>query len=354
MSESDTRLARSRLLRRSVTLGAWFASFALAVPAAAIWLLPSGMHTGGVRFWFDAALFVIRTGGWHLGLAGIVAAVVIVAMKRWGAAGVALGSALLLMLPTVRFDGRGNGERIAGASFTVAVYNVLAMNRDDREVLASIDDLDADVLFVFEHTRRWERDVAVTLTPTHPHSHAAWWSDRFGVAVYSRVPIRSVREIAVPEEIWNRCILRVEIEHEGRLLAVYGLHPAHPVTPRRLRSAWHLWAALFESLANERLPAVVMGDFNATDVSPQLAELRRRGFRSAFAQAGHGRGATYSQRGLRRHLPGVRIDHVFIHRSMAVAAARLGRAGGSDHLPVVAELGWREPARVEGVGTLRR
>jgi len=109
---------------------------------------------------------------------------------------------------------------------------------------------------------------------------------------------------------------------------------------RQYRSAYRFRARdvdrIADALARERLPVLLVGDFNDT---PDTWTYRRlsRGLRDAFRVAGDGLGRTYHSR-----KPFVRIDYVMADPAWEIVAARVPDVRLSDHRPVVVRLRWRE------------
>jgi endonuclease/exonuclease/phosphatase (EEP) superfamily protein YafD len=89
---------------------------------------------------------------------------------------------------------------------------------------------------------------------------------------------------------------------------------------------------------------VLTGDFNETEWSHPY-ELLTELLEDSFRDAGRGFGHTYPSqltwRGWRIAVPLVRIDYIFHSADLAAPRAWVGPHGGSDHLPVVAELAFR-------------
>jgi endonuclease/exonuclease/phosphatase family metal-dependent hydrolase len=134
----------------------------------------------------------------------------------------------------------------------------------------------------------------------------------------------------------------VSIAHEGRELRLLGAHPNRPgrgdQTGRRNRTLARLAA-----LAAEQADVVVLGDLNVTEGSPHFGRLIATA-RLADTRAGRGRMGTWRVRMPRTgwQLPlRLPIDHVLVGASLATAGRRLGPELGSDHLPVLADVGWR-------------
>jgi endonuclease/exonuclease/phosphatase family metal-dependent hydrolase len=149
----------------------------------------------------------------------------------------------------------------------------------------------------------------------------------------------------------------VEIEIAGRPLVLFNVHitrPGHELDGRlaRLRlvrdydpTTRDAHAALVHAQVGRSLPACVLaGDLNATEWSHPYW-LFTATMVDAFREAQRGWGNTYRV-GLRRRrwhlrIPVARIDYVFHSRELVTFNARLGPDSGSEHLPVVADLGFR-------------
>jgi endonuclease/exonuclease/phosphatase (EEP) superfamily protein YafD len=89
---------------------------------------------------------------------------------------------------------------------------------------------------------------------------------------------------------------------------------------------------------------LVTGDFNQTEWSrpyAMLADLLRDSFKEAGRGFGHTFPSAIEVSGREVSLPLVRIDYVFHTPDLAALGARLAPNGGSDHVPVVADLGFR-------------
>ncbi len=164
--------------------------------------------------------------------------------------------------------------------------------------------------------------------------------ERFGDAVLSRLPMRRVRDGALPAlagraDLEPRGVLWVEIDVDGTPVTVMNTHLS--IHPReRAMQARALAGAdwLRHPDAGERL--ILCGDFNAPVWSPSQRVLQRV-VRDAAASSRPRDVRTWSGR-----LRLLRIDHVYLGAGVAVDevwAARDARSRvASDHLPLVADL----------------
>jgi endonuclease/exonuclease/phosphatase family metal-dependent hydrolase len=117
--------------------------------------------------------------------------------------------------------------------------------------------------------------------PFAPLGRALVWVMGFdeGPAILSRFPIRAQAISPLPRCLKYfdpRVLLRVELETPWGTLQVYSTHTSHDACQAR--------AVADEVLRHRnRLPAIVMGDFNAGEGTPWMAALRRdAGFVDAF------------------------------------------------------------------------
>lgn len=199
-------------------------------------------------------------------------------------------------------------------------------NRDLGRLGAYIARADADVVVLSE----FGPDKAGLLRRLRPHYpyqvHCAhiWACSQ---ALISRLPFHASGarrpSLANPPLVWAEFRFGDQL---ARKLTVFGTHIYRPSR----RYDWH--AAQLAGLAHivQRTDGatVVAGDFNMTRLSQSFA---------AFTQAA---GLTAPDRVLANWpawplpLPQVQLDHVFVSRDIEVLDQRLGRAVGSDHLPL--------------------
>jgi endonuclease/exonuclease/phosphatase family metal-dependent hydrolase len=173
------------------------------------------------------------------------------------------------------------------------------------------------------------------------HFHPAFKveEERYGDAILSASPIRLVKAGPLPGShavrgLEPRGALWVKLEVDGADLDVVNTHLG--LVPHEQRAqAGALLGHDWMGHADCTDPAILLGDFNAT---PRHGAYRRLAARLRDAQ-NHGLArpaATFPSR-----LPMLRIDHVFVSRSVKVA--HVHTPGGalvrtaSDHLPLVVD-----------------
>jgi endonuclease/exonuclease/phosphatase (EEP) superfamily protein YafD len=246
----------------------------------------------------------------------------------------------------------------------VMTHNVLAASRPADDLVQTVMDANPDVLLVQELTPSLARALDGALAAGYPYRrlHPGGWT---GMGLWSRYPL-------VSEEVWDGSILGAHWQHAvldvgGRRLHVVNLHltsprarwrpiGASPVPPIPLETSESLQRRNVEvgrlvprlrTLAAGPEAALVAGDFNLTDQTPEYDALRQAGFGDAFRSAGWGFGTTFPVgrivhlrgRSLPIPVPLVRIDYILYSPAITIQRAAVWpTSGGSDHLPVVADL----------------
>jgi endonuclease/exonuclease/phosphatase family metal-dependent hydrolase len=219
-----------------------------------------------------------------------------------------------------------------------------------REVERTMEKLNPDIVALQELTPESLAHLRRSLADRYAYCHG-WWP----TIVFSRLPIRSGCLLPFPAA--GSDAQRVEIEVAGRTVVLFNVHLTRPgYELKGHRALLRLVrdydptrrdgdAALVQEEVGRTRPACLLaGDLNATEWSHPY-RLVSATLVDAFRQARRGWGNTYGAglgRG-RRHvrIPVARIDYVFHSPELVTYEARLGPDSGSEHLPVVADLGFR-------------
>jgi endonuclease/exonuclease/phosphatase family metal-dependent hydrolase len=219
-----------------------------------------------------------------------------------------------------------------------------------REVERTVERLDPDVVALQELTPETLAHLRRSLASRYAYSHG-WWP----TIVFSRLPIRAGSILPFPA--LGSDAQRVEIEVAGRTVVLFNVHFTRPGYELEGPFAWLRLvrdydptrrdsdAAVVQTQVGRALLACVLaGDLNATEWSHPY-RLISAGLVDAFREARHGWGNTYCVSLLRGRwhlrIPLARIDYVFHSPELVTYQARLGPDSGSEHLPVVADLGFR-------------
>ncbi len=285
------------------------------------------------------AVFMVRTFSFHLAL-------ILVGVLAWVGWRRDLRLALLVLPPLVIALGPELNDwrprrapPATDSSVRVMHQNLLRSNHRTAAVTREIEEVDADLVVLLEYTDHWDRALAAALGEAYPHVATQTRPDSFGWGIYSRMPFVEPPTDLVPADVPNETLVRAVISLAGRPVALYAVHLNPPKDLGRAVSQRRQLLHLRDLLSRETLPLIVCGDFNFTGRHRMNQALIEIGLRDAHQQAGWGRQSTWPALGPGRLLPGVRIDHIYLGNGLACTELRTGTGPGSDHRPVIAEIG---------------
>ena len=224
-------------------------------------------------------------------------------------------------------------------------YNVNYGNRDVAATLDAIASEDADIVLLQEITTEWQRALADRFATQYPvqvfriHSRAAG-----GLAVLSKVPVRTEEVLACPERGWFPAE-RIVIESAFGALQILNVHlrPAidggswfkgflttPPLRRREIETYW-------KKLARD-LPTVIAGDFNEDPSGSAVAFLARQGLARVPTDGPTTWHYEHVAGGQTHDVLKMDIDHVMVDRTLIGRDGRVLDAGTSDHRPVVVSI----------------
>lgn len=213
----------------------------------------------------------------------------------------------------------------------VASLNVEFGNRELERVREFVRASRADVLLLIEVDRATLEALAPELG-AFPQRIEAPRNDPFGLALYSRPPLRARRV----DELGTHPLpaFEAELELEGARATLVALHAPPPISAENAAERDRKIEDAVRLLRRAGGPALLLGDLNAT---PWGETLERTAFAQGFFDARLGQGLLPSWPA-DVPLLGIPIDHCLASREWRVLEAGLGAPCGSDHLGVVFEL----------------
>lgn len=209
--------------------------------------------------------------------------------------------------------------------------NVNTVNRRHEQLIALVRRERPEVVVVLEVNQRW-LDALDELKPEYPYWVARPRPDNFGIALLSRRPLKQPRIVD-----WGSGVPSVlaEIELLGTWTTVVGTHPLPPVGGRQWALRNRQMSAMSQALTERKGRVVLLGDLNATPWTPAFRELLgRAGLRDT--RLGFGIPPTWPTGLAALAIP---IDHVLVRGDFQVCDRRVGPGIGSDHFPVIIDLG---------------
>lgn len=239
----------------------------------------------------------------------------------------------LLVAPQAPAAPRGPTLRVLG-------FNLGAGVAAHEQILELLRSVQADVVLLQELTLDEEGALGRDLVDLYPHRDLHGLGID-GLGVFSRFPLLECELFRLDS---RRPYQRVVLDSPKARTAILNVHPS---LLHLLAGPWSPVGGDLEQLAQQTVadsPALLAGDFNATENMQLAAQLQSVGLSDAFREAGSGLGLTFPVFLRYRGLPippAVRIDYVWTSAAFLCRSARVLPDAGSDHYPLLVELEWR-------------
>ncbi|MGI9612087.1 MAG: endonuclease/exonuclease/phosphatase family protein [Acidimicrobiales bacterium] len=228
----------------------------------------------------------------------------------------------------------GCGPTSADDEIAIYTHNVWWKRGEPDALARSIEASDADVLVLQEVT-----SAMVDALGEHPllegdyryRANEPSDVDTTGLAVWSRYPIG---DAAVEVLGASTPVLRTTIESPSGPFRLGAIHVTAPLDG----ATTDAWDDELDQLAgaDPSSPALLVGDFNATDDHEQFRAILEAGWTDAHGPKGCGYDATWPEE---RIWPTMfRLDHVLMSSHFEALAVDVGDGASSDHRPVIARV----------------
>jgi vancomycin resistance protein VanJ len=327
---------------------------------------PTDLYLGGMVLYFAARALPGARSPWPVEListflfwALIPAFPVLILMlitRQWRRAGIAalLCGAFVWVYGTFFMPRPAADDACPAEScITLMTFNTAGGMASTDEISAMLRASNADIIGLEEVTAEQGQALADGLRDVYPYQVI-----NTGPVLLSKFPITSALSIDL---VWEHLLpfVRATLDVHGRAVTVIitRQHPprlgGYPVLrDDKLVTMWgyHTWRSgrNLARLVVDGEPTLMLMDLNATDQNREFEYLAAKGLHDAFREAGGGLGFTYPARaGGWRSIPEsippiVRIDYILMTDDFTAQRAWVGQHAGSDHLPVFAQIRWRD------------
>ena len=257
---------------------------------------------------------------------------------------------IAILLPALLFFALSYGvvfvpqpARAATDALRLMTYNLKGQTHDLDPALAIIREIDANVVALQEVSMEMAARIETDLADVYGYQalHPQPESRIAGQAVLSRYPVL--------EDEYRRLNLsaqRVTLEIEGQAVTLYNVHPMQPMVPRGFVMRAEDIGDILQQARGETGPLLLAGDFNMSDLSEDYHRVASA-YHDTYRAVGWGMGFTFPAMlpffGSNLVRPLARLDYVFHNNHFEALTARVWpERGGSDHLPVVVTLAFKE------------
>lgn len=263
--------------------------------------------------------------------------------RRWVISGLLLCIIVALNAYTECFA-FGCVNKDTKSDIKVMCFNVHLLNDSSEARACCISNIiveeDPDFVFLTEYYGSSSDSLLNAMLAHYPYyDKSNRWDNNCGDVFFSRWSIDTTENIK--PRLSYGSMYRVQLSHEKDTLAIYCCH----LSSNLLDFSPNKWDALqkgyeerakeadilYDALAREPYPAIVMGDMNDISGSYTLRRIEAAGLADAWWKGGFGYGTTYHDHGLR-----LRLDHILYDEDrLTLSDVKVIDTDASDHNALV-------------------
>ena len=263
----------------------------------------------------------------------VVLAVVLIVTcfkRRWNSLLAGVATVLISLGLTVDFLPGNAVQKNATGKRVVKVlqFNLFFANSNLSKAHALLSNVDADFVLLQEATRR-TRGVLETLKATHPFQH---YCKVVGVAIASRHPFSDTAKSKCSP---NFGFGSAQFLMDGRSITLASIHLSWPWPRGQSRQV----DRLAPRLKQLEFPHIIAGDFNAAPWSHTVQRIA--GLTGGKVAPGYRPSWGPGELGILRKSIGLSIDNTIFSNDLAIISRNVLADAGSDHLPMLTTLEWK-------------
>lgn len=213
--------------------------------------------------------------------------------------------------------------------------NVYSQNREYHLLLNAIAFEEPDIVILQEVTPLWQKSLSL-LVDDYPYQKVVAREGNFGIAILAKVPLQDIEvvdlaDIGLPS-------IQATINLDNQPVRLLTTHALPPVTPWLKQQRDRQLNAVADFVVYQQQPVIVVGDLNVTHWSPDYHALVEK---TGLINARQGWGILPTWPGKFSGI-GLPIDHLLYSEALQVRAIHTYPDVGSDHLPLVVQLGFKK------------
>lgn len=267
-------------------------------------------------------------------IAFLIIGIIALTLKKWREMGVSFVLSVVLLLTFVDLF-IPEKEVHSSEGLKIASINLLSLNTSYQDVIEFIRSNDFDIVFFQELNSRWKNELE-EIGEGFVIQQMISREDNFGIGVFSKVENTAIQKTNFSTV--NIPSLVLSIPFEGKELMVINTHPLPPVGESYFEARNEQFKILDRVISRLDNDVILIGDFNSTRFSPNFKLLLESG-KLRDSRKGFGLLPTWHAQ---FPLISVTLDHALVTDGIEVLEREIGTNIGSDHLPVIIKVGWKE------------
>ncbi len=228
---------------------------------------------------------------------------------------------------------QGDQQKEYSEKLKIVSANILSHNHEFDKLKQLIKKENPELILIQEINPLWEKALQEWATD-YPHQMIKSRRDNFGMALYSKYPFSKNEFIYLTQEPIPYIL--ATIKKEDKEISLLGVHAMPPMGSRFFDLRNRQLNGINEIAKNQNENLIVLGDLNCTSFSPCFNYLTK-GTTLKDTRLGKGLQTSWSAK---MNAIQITLDHAFVSENVSVLDRKLGNDIGSDHYPVILELGW--------------
>ncbi len=211
--------------------------------------------------------------------------------------------------------------------------NILSQNSEYEKVRKFIKKENPEIITIQEMSPKWEQELN-QLKIEYPYFLIESRNDNFGIAIYSKYPLEDAEILHLNKENIPYPFGTVKINDQS--ISILGIHTMPPIGSEYFELRNRQLKSVNEFIKQQEGELILLGDLNCTSFSSNL-NILLEGTRLRDSRLGKGIQGSWSARMKLFYLT---LDHAFVTDKIQVLDRRIGEDLGSDHYPVILNVGW--------------
>jgi endonuclease/exonuclease/phosphatase (EEP) superfamily protein YafD len=268
-------------------------------------------------------------------LASVTCAVILALYKSYAFSIVLVLAAVLnsvFVVPWYFSDPKNIPDNVQ-ADVTLLHSNVFTNNVKFKNFIELVNKENPDIFVMQEVNQKWLSETR-ELEKIYPHMLTIPREDNFGIALFSKYPFDSIKEVNLSDSDIPSIVATLLIT--GQLVTVITTHPLPPVGKDYYHSRNAQIDKVAEMSRNHQGPLIIIGDLNLTMWSDDYMPLEL-GTDLRNARKGFGMLPTFPAQ-FQLPIFMIPIDHCLVSSHFVVHDIKVGKDIGSDHLPLIIKL----------------
>lgn len=218
--------------------------------------------------------------------------------------------------------------------FKIEIINLLTKNKKYNAVRKEINDKSPDILVIQELDDKWSEELQA-VKENYPFIYEISRQDNFGIALYSKIHITEIRKFFVGT--LDVPAISAFCDYEGKVFEIICIHTTPPTNQTYFKNTQKITQDLADYIAENGHNAIIAGDFNTSHYSYNYKNFIKTSKMQDLSSIFHPTWPTFWLFPFR-----ITLDHIFVTKSFAVRDYAVGNNIGSDHLPIWAEISFKE------------